>query len=197
MHGGKTPVGIASPHFKHGNRTRYGNALPTSLIRHHEEIQKDEERLSLMQDLDLQDTMLRSALEAMERGEAGELWVRLKEAWKQYQTAKKRQGEQSPEEALAYVGFLISEGYSEYMSRIEVRQMIQERARIVEGESKRMERAQQFVTASQALTFAQSLLQAVIANVPDLSVRAAIQADFLRLTAREAPGVRVGSDPDS
>ena len=177
MHGGKSPAGIASPHFKTG---RYSSVIPTHLATSYEQALADPDLLGIAEDIRLQDALLRNALDAMSRGEAGELWVQLKEQWALYQKAKK-DPKQNEQDALYMIGFLIKEGYQDYMARIEVRHMLQERSRLVEAEGKRMERAQQTLTTNQAMTLAQALLQAVLAHVSDRDTLDGIQRDFIRV----------------
>lgn len=184
-HGGKSLAGIASPTFKTG---RYSKVIPTHLAAQYQAAQSDPDLLGIKEDIALQDALLRGALEAMSAGEAGELWAKLKEAWQQYQAAKhgrktKNADDDGPSEgeALAMVGFLIQEGYHDYMARIELRQMIQERSKLVEAEGKRLERAHQTITATQAMTLAQALLQSVLAHVSDRATLNNIQNDFVRI----------------
>lgn len=179
-HGGKSLSGIASATFKTG---RYSKVIPTHLTAQYEQAQEDPDLLGIKEDIALQDALLRGALDAMSRGEAGELWVKLNETWKEYQKAKRstRIDGPNPQESLAMIGFLIREGYQDYMGRIELRQMLQERAKLVEAEGKRLERAQQTITTNQAMSLAQALLHAVLAHVSDRSVLSRIQAEFIRL----------------
>jgi acyl-CoA thioesterase FadM len=178
-HGGKTPSGIASPHFKTG---RYSKVIPTHLTAQYEAAQQDPDLLGIKEDIALQDALLRGALDAMSRGEAGELWEKLDETWKEYRKAKNdRTGKLDPNDSLNMIGFLIKEGYQDYMARIELRQMLQERAKLVEAEGKRLERAQQTLNTNQAMSLAQALLQAVLAHVSDRTVLADIQGEFVRL----------------
>lgn len=179
IHGGKSLMGIASPLLKTG---RYSKVIPTHLTEQYNQALTDPDILGIAEDIRLQDALLRNALDAMSRGEAGELWVQLKEQWSLYQKAKK-DPKQNEQDALYMIGFLIKEGYQDYMARQEVRSMLQERARLVEAEGKRLERAQQTITTTQAMTLAQALLHAVLAHVSDRSTLASIQTDFVRLTS--------------
>lgn len=184
-HGSKSLAGVASPTFKHG---RYSSVIPTHLTEQYEQARTDPDLLGIQEDIRLHDALLRGALDAMSRGEAGELWVKLKESWRDYQNVKKgrKKDEQavSEDEALAMIGWLIQEGYQDYMARIEVRQMIQERARLVDAEGKRLERASQTLTTNQAMSLAQALLQAVLSHVSDRNTLARIQAEFMGLVGR-------------
>lgn len=185
-HGGRSLGGVASPTFKTG---RYSKVIPTHLTAQYEAAQQDPDLLGIKEDIALQDALLRGSLDAMSRGEAGELWVKLKENWRAYQNAKhsKRKDDSatSEAEALAMIGWLIGEGYQDYMARIELRQMIQERARLVDAEGKRLERAQQTLNTNQAMSLAQALLHAVLAHVSDRTVLSGIQADFIRLVGAD------------
>lgn len=184
IHGGKSLKGIASPTFKHGKHSVYANVLSQALSPHFDAVQETNTLMELGEDLTLHRALILQVLESGERGEAGELWVKLKEAWRDYQKAKKArlgEGHTSPEEALAMVGFLISEGYSEYMSRIELRQMLQERARLVEAEGKRVERAQASVRSDEVRMVIARVVESVRRNVPDTDARSAIQADLMAL----------------
>lgn len=182
IHGGKSPSGIVSPHFKHG---RYSKVIPTHLTAYYEQAQQDPDLLGIKADIALQDALLYGSLDAMSRGEAGELWVKLKENWRLYQAAKhshkKDENATSEAEALAMIGWLIQEGYQDYMARIELRQMLQERAKLVEAEGKRLERAQQTLNTNQAMSLVHALLAAVRANVSDYATLGQIQAEFGRL----------------
>jgi len=62
LHGGKTPSGTDSPHFKHG---RYANAFKGKMLEHFEQMQKDENPLDMVPDLLVQRAMTQTYLEAV------------------------------------------------------------------------------------------------------------------------------------
>jgi hypothetical protein len=183
LHGGKSLAGIASPTYTNG---RYSKVMPTQLMSLYKQAEADPNRLSIEQDLALQDALLMSALEGMSRGEAGEVWAELKAAWQEYHKAK-RDPKQDEDEVLRRIGFLIEEGYSEQRTRREVRQMLQERAKLVDAEGKRIERAQQSLSVNQVMVLASALLNAVTKNVTDPHALRAIKTDFGRLLNTPAP----------
>lgn len=154
------------------------------MMEHYEAAQKDPDLLGIQQDIVLQDSLIFGALDAMSRGEAGELWKDLDTAWKNYKKAerdKNKPNAQNPEDFLAEIGFLIKEGYQDYMARVELRQMLQERAKLVDAEGKRLERAQQTLTTNQAMVLVQGLLQAVLESVEDPAIRNRIQGRFVQI----------------
>ena len=182
-HGGKTPAGIASPQYEHG---RYSKVIPTQLVEHYRQAQEDPDRLSIDADIGLLDGLLRGALDSMNRGDPGELWEKLHEAAQAYKRALKSKKEgDDPQEHLSMVLWLIEEGYHDYMARIEIRQMLQERARLVDAESRRLERAQGTVTVERALVFADRVMESVKRNVRDERIRSAIVQDIFALTGGE------------
>lgn len=60
MHGGKTPVGMASPHFKHGRHSKY---LPISLAKKYHEAQDDPVLLGLREEILLIDVRINQLLD--------------------------------------------------------------------------------------------------------------------------------------
>jgi hypothetical protein len=68
LHGGLTPMGVASPHFKHG---RYSKELLTRLQPTYEQALNDPELLDLTNSIALYEARIR---ELLERGESGMKW---------------------------------------------------------------------------------------------------------------------------
>jgi hypothetical protein len=132
VHGGKTPKGILASNFKTGT---YSNSLPARIKADYEAIRSDIELLSLHDDAALLKTRIVEVLEQVDQHEAGELWRHLKQAVKQFHKSK---NEIEQAEAMLHISFLVNEGYKDYMSWIELRQLLQERVRIVEAERTRL-----------------------------------------------------------
>ncbi len=63
VHGGKTPRGAASPHFKTG---RYSRSLPGHLLATYEDARRDPRLLSLRDELALTDAMLAETLSQLD-----------------------------------------------------------------------------------------------------------------------------------
>lgn len=183
IHGGKSLLGAASPTYKSG---RYSKVMPTHLAAIYEQVQTDPDLLGIQEDIRLQDTLLQTALDGMSRGEAGELWVQLNASWQEYQKAQRNPKKYDETQALYMVGFLIKEGYQDYMARIELRQMLQERARLVDAEVKRLERAQASVNAVQLTHIILRMAEAVAKYVDDERAVQAITGEFYALVGASA-----------
>lgn len=181
-------MGIASATYKEG---RYSKVIPTQLMEVYRRAQEDPNRLSIEGDIELLDTLLLGALDSMNRGDPGELWEKLHESAQAYKRAKRRPKEgDDPQEHLSLVLWLIEEGYHDYMARIEIRQMIQERARLVEAEGKRIERAQASVNAAQFTQIIIQMAEAVARHVDDDRAVQAITGEFYALVGAGAGAVR-------
>ena len=63
LHGGATPRGIDSPHFKHG---RYSKAMPDRLIEKYETARNDPDLITMRDDIALIDTRIMDQLELAE-----------------------------------------------------------------------------------------------------------------------------------
>ena len=62
-HGGRTPRGVASPHFKTG---RYSRSLPVHLVADYERARQDTTLLSLRDDIALNETMIVTLLQQLD-----------------------------------------------------------------------------------------------------------------------------------
>lgn len=154
-HGGKTPRGVNSPHFKTG---RWSKDLPTRLAARFAESQSDPNLLVLREDISLLDVRLADVLGRVDTGESGELWRRLGKAWAIY---REEIDPIKQAEALVTIGGLIVSGTQDYAAWADVRSLLQERVRIVESERKRLVEMQQIITAEQALVL-MGVIQGVI-----------------------------------
>ena len=66
LHGGKTPVGVASPHFRHGRESKYLRDLPDALRSGYKAALADESLLSLRDELAVLETRSREVMRQME-----------------------------------------------------------------------------------------------------------------------------------
>ena len=81
VHGGPTPKGIASPHFKHG---KYSDHIPTRLSSRFHESLSDPELTNQRSDIALLDARLCDVLDSVSNQESGELWQALHKAKQHY-----------------------------------------------------------------------------------------------------------------
>jgi hypothetical protein len=177
VHGGMTPHGVASPHFKHG---RYSKYLPTRLADRYEEAERDPNLLRLDGEIALIDVRLRTVLDGLGRGESPDLWELLQEAWTNYEDGQAN--------AIDRIGGIIAQGIAEQHTWKELRSLIRDRVRLVESERKRLVELNQMITAEQAMLFMAAVVDTVRRYVSDRDALARISHDLRALSVRESGG---------
>lgn len=201
MHGGATPTGIAAGNFRTG---RHSAALPSRLLERYTESLADPELLGIREEISLTDSRIADLLLRVDTGEAGETWRSLKET---YYVAKRAAevintvgrasvaGQKAEDEffkAFEAIGILIAEGAQDYQAWDEVNNMVEQRRRLTETETKRLKEAQRMVTSEQATALVAALVASVKRHVTDRTALAAISSDITGLLAR---GVGFGAQP--
>jgi hypothetical protein len=186
IHGGKSPSGIASPHFTTG---RYSKHMPTRMAAKYEESLKDVDILSLRHEIALLDSQMADVLESANNSEAGELWKRLKEAMREYDAAAgKKDPDSARADAFGRMRWIVNEGYQDWMARIEARNIIQSRVATVSSERQRVEKLMEFAESAMAASILGALYHCVEKHVTDRDTLTAIGRELRFITARQAGG---------
>jgi hypothetical protein len=86
FHGGLTPRGPVSPHFKSG---KYSKFLPTRMLARYREAERDPELTSLRSELALVDARLMDLLTRVHSGESGVVWLALRTAHRAFKVAQR------------------------------------------------------------------------------------------------------------
>lgn len=175
-HGGKSPKGVASPHFKHG---RYSKYLPVGLMDTFNEMVSDEDKLALDSEIALIDTYMTQLIDELGDYSSAELWEQLQKHVQDYRKAK--DDDRGP--LLTFILETIEAGAS-YVSKWDtLHKAVEQRRKLVVDERKRRIEAEQMISAEQAMLIVTGLLESVRRNVSDRNTLTAIQADFIQLTA--------------
>ncbi len=182
VHGGMTPSGIASPHYKDG---RYSKVLPARLAARYQEAQQDGALLELRDEISLVDSRLSDLLSRVDTGESGALWAKLMQARVDLIAAKRANDIQGQGEALTLILDLISQGHADYRAWAEVGGALEQRRKLVESERKRLIEAQQTITTEQAMLFVNAVLSSVRGHISDRVTLSAIQSDIMQLLNRQ------------
>jgi hypothetical protein len=167
-HGGLTPKGIASPHYKDGRKSLYLRHLPRQMAGAYKAALADPDYTCLRGELALQTARLDDLLAQLAR-EEGPAWTTLVLALDILQLARTK-GEVI-DAALATLDHLIRSGAACARTRTElwseVRALVVEKARVSAAESKRLADLSGTVTVEQALLWARALLAAAREVVTD------------------------------
>lgn len=178
-HGGATPRGIASPHFKDGSRSKY---LPMRLRESYHEALTDPELLNLRGDIALLDARLNDVLGRVDTGESGQRWLELREQKVALIAARRANNTNAVNAALNELFTLIDTGAPDIESWQEIQQLLEQRRKLVETERRRLVDMQQMITAEQATLLFTALLASVKRHVKDYDTLNAIQSEFILYT---------------
>lgn len=146
MHGGKTPKGIASPHWKTG---RYAKYLPSNLLDRYQREANDPELLALDDEIALARSRLSALLERIESmPDAGASWRDLRKMFARFERAQRevqtleegRERERKvteAAEALEMVRMIIRRGVAEWAAWGEIIDLTDQVRRLTASEQKR------------------------------------------------------------
>jgi hypothetical protein len=190
IHGGRSPVGIAVNTFRTG---RYSKYLPERLAERYREATADGELLALREDIALIDARLADVLGRVDSGESGATWKACRDTLAEYRTAKDALKYVEANAALDRLAELIDHGLEDYAAWADVRSLVDQRARLVANERRRLVEMQQMITAERAMTMLGAVVAIIRRHIRDRETLAAISADFGALALAE-PGApdRVG-----
>jgi hypothetical protein len=192
MHGGKTLVGAACPHFRSG---RYSAYLPPRLRARYEQAADDPELLSLRSEVALVDARLTDLLSRVHTGESGQLWAELRRAYRAF--AKARLAGDDEAAALATVERLIERAGQDDQAWAEIGARIEQRRKLAESESKRLVTLQQMMTAEQAMVLVRNMIDIITRHVSDRQVLTAIVVEMRALSEQPHGWPMYPEDPDT
>jgi hypothetical protein len=175
MHGGKTPRGPASVHYKDGRHSRF---LPSRMFAAYKAAGLDPELMSLRQDLALLEARIIDVLQRVDTGEAGVVWRDAQAAMATFNRAKARQDADGMTLALANVQRLITQGTADYASWREVGKLIDQRRQLVESEQRRLTLAHEMISRDQAMALLGQIVDIIRRHVPNRDILNAIALDI-------------------
>lgn len=175
MHGGKTPSGLASPHFKTG---RYSKSLPVRLVERYQSALQDEELLALHHEIALLDTRLADLLSRVDTGESGAAWALAGKAYRDLKAAMSAVKIAEAQDAMLTLETILGEAATDYSAWLEIQELVQQRRALVTAEAKRQIDARNMITSEQALVFVGAIAGIIKARINDPTLLAAIQADI-------------------
>lgn len=183
-HGGTTPKGIASPHFKAGRQSRY---MPDLLVPRYEAAMQDKELLNLTTDLALVEARLDELLKRVYTGEAGSLWRDARSQFARFREALRESDDSSARSALQNLESLLMRGNADTATWAEIHDTVEQRRKLVESESKRREKMREAIAAEEAMNLFRSLTNAVKESIASMDIDQRMQNVLLsRISERFA-----------
>lgn len=180
VHGGNTPRGIASPHYKGLDRSTH---LPRGLATIFEQMASNPDLLSVRADVALVDALIANKLPKLEEGESAQHWEMAIKLISKARVAYKSEQYGTLEECLHELEALADDRRLFYATEQEVQSQLELRRKLVDTENKILYNKEKALTAEQAMLLVGALLESVRRNVKDANALNAIQSDFWQLTA--------------
>ncbi|MGB3330234.1 MAG: hypothetical protein WBA46_14840 [Thermomicrobiales bacterium] len=185
MHGGATPGGAASPHFKHG---RYSKHLPTTLAQRYEAAVRDPDLLSLSDDIAVLEVRLGDMMDDLSNGDAALVGGQLKDAYSMLVSAHHEKNAGEMEDAILAIGQAIRASSKTAEQWRLMSELMEQRRKLADTERKRRVDMQTMVSAEQVYTIVKSLAEAVRSQVNDRKMLQSILGDFERVMSVPAVG---------
>lgn len=181
-HGGKTPRGVASPHFKTG---RWSKDLPTRLSALYEETQSDDTLLSLRDDIRLIDALILSKFDKLESGESGEAWGLMRKGIDALHVALDKEDYAGLNKAMREMRDVVDMRVAHYATEGEIRSQLEQRRKLIETEQKLTLQSEQAITVEKAMLMIGALAGILKAHIHDATTLSAIQADIRAILVAE------------
>lgn len=178
-HGGMSLSGVAHPGFKKG---RFSKALPSRLIERYEEALEDDKLADFTEDLAVIDARLSDLLLSMDEGGGAQIFREVKESFESFQVASSEGDTQAMRESLRRLDSAIKRGGKEAYLWSELRQLQEQRRKIILAQAKHLQLTNQTVTVTKVNLLISALLDAVRRNVGDPKTLRDINNEFLRIT---------------
>lgn len=181
------------PQTTHG---RYSKHLPTRLMGRYQEALSDPDLTALREEIALTDARLADLLARVDTGEAGSAWDAAKKAMAEYDRAEASGADDAPYRASLALRTLrdVLASEQDYEAWNEVHRMVEQRRRLVEAESKRVEKLQQSITADRMMLLMAAVVGVIREHIRDRDTLAALSRDIGRLVSvGDEPGARPGS----
>lgn len=189
LHGGLTPGGPASVHYKHG---RYSAYLPAGLMEKYSEAQRDPDLLNLRDEISLMDVRLKQLIEKLPAGGASHSWLELSDEWRKFIEAQREANAARTDEqrasaqnkvanSLRALNEIINDGAQEAGVWNDIIISVDNRRKLTASEAKRLTDMQQMITSERAIALVYAILDVIRRNVTDKDQLSAISTDVRRL----------------
>jgi hypothetical protein len=185
MHGGTTPSGIASPHFKDG---RHSKVLPTRLAAQYDAAQRDPDLLNLKHEIALVDARLAELVERIDLDGAGALWGMVALVHHAMNEAVDADDLDELKQLVDRLGTVIGRAAADRQAWEAILPVVEQRRRLVQSEARRRVAMQDMVTTEHQLVLLGRVAAIVKRWVHDSVALAGIAADLRGLVGDGAGG---------
>jgi hypothetical protein len=182
-HGGKTPVGALSPHFKHGQRSRH---MPARIAQRFELAHEDPELLSTRNSSAIVQARIDELLERVYSGESGFAWKQLGKLWADFRRFRAAGNVPKMQETLELIDEPMRLGLADHAAWEELGFQLDRHARLADQEQKRLDKIQATMTVEEAMGLLGTVLDVLRRHVADEATLDAIGAELEQLVSLDA-----------
>lgn len=161
-HGGKTPRGVASPHYQGKGHSKYIQALPARMRADYQRTENDPNLISNEKEIALVETRLIDMIKGAELGESTSNWESVREAWDEFNQAMTDADGEGAKVIASRINDLITKGGNEIAFWDSMLKVLEQRRKLVDSEVKRLLQGQEVLTANNARLIYDALLLAVV-----------------------------------
>ncbi len=195
VHGGSTPRGIASPHYKHGRNSRYLNSLPETVRGAFNGHMDDPELVGVHEELAVITIRIEELLQRIPGNDGGNLWQTAYRAFQQFRRASQNR-DMPPERRaelmathLEQLDAALQQGHTDYALWGEVVGLIDKRRALVETATRIEYNRHNVLSANDAALYARYVIRATLSAIDGMDVdekhkrraKQSIQDDMLRI----------------
>lgn len=179
MHGGKSPIGIASATFKHGRVCKY---LPDRLAANFEAASKDPNLLELRNELALVDSRMLELIQMLDKQGNTQHFQDLQTVFEQMKSLR-ASGENGKvlDNAMNRMENCIKAGINNHAVWDDIGVQVDRRQRLTESERKRLSDTHQMISSERLMALLAGVLRIIMEHVQDMKVRQAIRLELLQL----------------
>lgn len=172
VHGGRTPGGLASPHFKTGRYSRY---IPAQLAARYDEARSDPDILSLNEDVALLRSLVFKHLSSISTGDTHPAWIEAHKAFIEMDRASSSGELDKFLTAKIKLGAVIEPNYRAAIAEGKVAGYIDQLGRIADKERRLLIDRQQVITVERMMIMITAIASIVKQNIDDRDKLNAIQ----------------------
>lgn len=181
IHGGKSLVGVDAPNFQHG---RYSKHIPDQLSQRYHAALKDKDLICMNDEIALIDTRLGQMLDRL-----GGLtmiadgWAKARGLYRSFRSHANAKREKRALKALDQLGDLLEGHEPDDTVWLSIRELIDDRRKLVDTERKRLLDEDQVVSVERLMVLVAAIVDIIKRNVASREERAAVSNEVRRLVA--------------
>lgn len=173
-HGGKTPRGVASPHYKDGSSTRWDEILPSDLVNAFLAAYNDPKLLSLRKDIAVTEAREMQLLAELTSDDSAATWSQLLDATDMFERAQISNSKKAQAGAFRNILALIKHGASNISKWKELREVQEHKRKLTETEWKSKTALARVLTMEQFASFLDAFKSAIFTNVSSRAEQQAV-----------------------